>query len=475
MSNAEIIWNFFKEKGLNDYACAGILGNAYAESGLNPQNLQNTYERKLGYTDTTYTQAVDNGTYTNFIRDAAGYGLFQFTYWSLKQGLLNYCKQHNKSIGDLEAQLEYSWQLFNQNYKSMITNLKNATSVLEASNAVLLKFERPADQSVSVQEKRASYGQKYYNQFANNKGSEIIMGHNTYTKGKKIQLSKYFVSTEFDCHGNGCCSTTILDSQLIDYLEKIREHFNAPITISSGYRCAVHNRNVGGATGSRHSKGDAADIIVKGHTPREVAQYAESIGIKGIGLYETNSDGYFVHIDTRPTKSFWYGQACAARTTFGGSTTQNTTTSGGEVTRNYYMLNDTGDGVKEIQLILLELGYTLTNNPNDKTKGADGIYGALTKKAVINFQESQGLKADGLAGTATIDALKKAKSAIIVKDDRKVEVTANVLNVRLGPGIKYAVAGSLKKGTQITLTEIENGWGKYAKGWVSLEYVKEVN
>lgn len=474
MSNAEIIWNFFKEKGLNDYACAGILGNAYAESGLNPQNLQNTYERKLGYTDTTYTQAVDNGTYTNFVKDAAGYGLFQFTYWTLKQGLLNYCKQHNKSIGNLEAQLEYSWQLFNQSYKSMMTILNNATSVLEASNAVLLKFERPADQSIAVQEKRASYGQKYYNQFANNKGSETIMGHNTYTKGKKTQLSTHFVSTEFDCHGNGCCSTTILDPQLIDYLEKIRDHFNASITISSGYRCVVHNRNVGGATGSRHGKGDAADIIVKGHTPREVAQYAESIGIKGIGLYETNSDGHFVHIDTRTTKSFWYGQACAARTTFGGSTAQNTTTSSG-ASRNYYMLNDTGDGVKEIQLMLLELGYTLSNNPNDKTKGADGIYGALTKKAIINFQEAQGLKADGLAGTATINALKRASAATASKSERKVEVTANVLNVRLGPGTNYAVAGGLKKGTQITLTEMENGWGKYAKGWVSLEYVKEVN
>jgi uncharacterized protein YcbK (DUF882 family) len=48
---------------------------------------------------------------------------------------------------------------------------------------------------------------------------------------------------------------------------------------------------------------------VKGVAPREVAKYAESIGIKGVGLYETSVDGHFTHIDTRTSKSFWYGQS----------------------------------------------------------------------------------------------------------------------------------------------------------------------
>jgi hypothetical protein len=51
-------------------------------------------------------------------------------------------------------------------YKSVYATLCNATSVLEASNAVLLKFERPADQSAKVQSKRASYGQQYYDKHA---------------------------------------------------------------------------------------------------------------------------------------------------------------------------------------------------------------------------------------------------------------------------------------------------------------------
>ena len=46
-----------------------------------------------------------------------------------------------------------------------VNQIKNAKSVLEASNIVLLQFERPANQSESVQAKRASYGQKYYDKF----------------------------------------------------------------------------------------------------------------------------------------------------------------------------------------------------------------------------------------------------------------------------------------------------------------------
>lgn len=146
------------------------------------------------------------------------------------------------------------------------------------------------------------------------------MAIKTYAKGSNTKLSANFNSSEFDCHGSGCCSSTLVDDKLVTYLQQIREHFGKPVNISSGYRCATHNKNIGGATNSRHSKGQAADIYISGVAPAEIAKYAESIGILGIGLYETNSDGFFVHVDTRETKSFWYGQKEASRTTFGGTT-----------------------------------------------------------------------------------------------------------------------------------------------------------
>lgn len=159
------IWAFFKGKGLNDYAIAGLMGNLYAESGLKATNLQNSYEKSLNMTDDSYTKVVDNGAYTNFVRDCAGYGLAQWTYWSRKQALLDFAKAACASIGDFKMQLDFLWKEL-QGYTAVVNVLKTAKTVTEASNAVLMKYEKPADQSAAVQAKRAGYGQGYYEKFA---------------------------------------------------------------------------------------------------------------------------------------------------------------------------------------------------------------------------------------------------------------------------------------------------------------------
>ena len=166
----KVIWNFLKGKGLNDFAAAGVMGNLFAESGLNSCNLQNTYNTKLGMTDAQYTAAVDNGSYSGFVNDKAGYGLAQWTFWSRKQALYNYVKAAGVSIGDLNTQLAFMWEEM-QGYKSMIQQLTAATSVRAASNAVLLEYEKPTDQSEAVQKKRAAYGQTYYDRYAGTGGS----------------------------------------------------------------------------------------------------------------------------------------------------------------------------------------------------------------------------------------------------------------------------------------------------------------
>ena len=160
------IWNFFKEKGLNDYAVAGIYGNLEKESGLRSNNLQNGYEQSLNHTDASYTRAVDDGSYTNFVNDKAGYGLAQWTFHTRKQALLDYAKSVGKSIGDLGMQLDFMWKEM-QGYKKLMKILRNATSVDEASNAVLLQYEKPADQSELAQNRRARYGQTAFDKFAN--------------------------------------------------------------------------------------------------------------------------------------------------------------------------------------------------------------------------------------------------------------------------------------------------------------------
>jgi uncharacterized protein YcbK (DUF882 family) len=114
-------------------------------------------------------------------------------------------------------------------------------------------------------------------------------------------LSENFSRSEFAC---GCsCGMDTCDSELLRWLEIIREHFCSPVRVTSGFRCNPHNTSVGGGANSQHLYGRAADITVDGVDPLEVAQFAEHIGVPGVGTYAG-----WVHIDSRShAVSRWAG------------------------------------------------------------------------------------------------------------------------------------------------------------------------
>lgn len=230
----------------------------------------------------------------------------------------------------------------------------------------------------------------------------------TYSKSKgNVKLSDNFNVREFGCKCNNC-NTVKIDTELVEYLQKIRTHFGNPIIINSGYRCSAHNKSVGGAKNSYHVKGQAADIVVKDIAPSEVAKYAESIGILGIGLYDN-----FVHIDTRTTKSFWYSHAEEKRDTFGGAVS-NINTAVKEWQKaaiaDGFNLPSGADGIwgKECEAVAKKavckkrITYKYKNLTKivQKTVGviADGKFGKNTRKAVINWQSLVGLVPDGEVG-----------------------------------------------------------------------------
>lgn len=164
-AGAEGIWRYLKNAGYSDAGAAGIMGNLEAESGLKPNNLQNSYESKFGMNDDQYTAAVDRGTYSGdkFIHDSGGYGLAQWTYWNRKKNLYDAAKKANKSIGDPGVQMAVLTSELSD--YGLANRLKSSTTVKGASNIVLHEFERPANQSTATENRRASLGQKYFDQF----------------------------------------------------------------------------------------------------------------------------------------------------------------------------------------------------------------------------------------------------------------------------------------------------------------------
>jgi uncharacterized protein YcbK (DUF882 family) len=113
-------------------------------------------------------------------------------------------------------------------------------------------------------------------------------------------LSKHFSRAEFACQC-GCGFDTV-DVGLIEVLEDIRRHWNAAVTINSSARCLTHNKNIGSTDSSQHTKGRAADIVVRGVDPVHVYEYLDQThsGALGLGSYKD-----FTHIDTRNSRSRW--------------------------------------------------------------------------------------------------------------------------------------------------------------------------
>lgn len=166
MTNRDKIWSYLMKEIGNPYGVAGLMGNIEAESAYIPTNLQNSFEKKLGFTDDTYTTAVDSGAYSayTFAHDSAGYGLCQWTFYTRKEALYRYAKTCGSSIGSLFTQLAFMCDELRA--YAVFNDLAHAKSVKEASDLVMCKYERPHDQTEQAKARRAKLGEAVYSAYA---------------------------------------------------------------------------------------------------------------------------------------------------------------------------------------------------------------------------------------------------------------------------------------------------------------------
>lgn len=205
-----------------------------------------------------------------------------------------------------------------------------------------------------------------------------------YQRGDKTALTKNFTRSEFDCPCG--CSTQMVDPELAEKLQRIRDALGKPIKITSGYRCLKRNQAVGGGTNSRHRYGMAADWRLKDRSVNPVALgiIAQAVGFGGVGIYWYAGNA-FCHADTRGTKATWL---CDAKKRYPSTT------------YNAFILPTirrgcTGDANRAATKMLQRL---LKLPP-------DGLFGEATENSLMRAQESYGLKVDGICGPASWRAL----------------------------------------------------------------------
>lgn len=196
-----------------------------------------------------------------------------------------------------------------------------------------------------------------------------------------------FLLREFRCRDGS--DEVLLDSRLLETLQKVRDHFGKAVSIISAYQTAEYNKNVNEEASSYHLKGQAADFTVTGTSNRDVAIFLQGIDAKGIGLYDYA--GGFIHVDTRERNDYWQqddrDSKCYGVGSFGK--TEVYLVKGQTVTTVRY--NDRNEYVRLLQG---KLGVE-----------TDGIFGTETEAAVKQFQRTHGLTVDGVAGIKTWNAL----------------------------------------------------------------------
>lgn len=227
----KLIWDVLMTEVRNPYGVAGVMGNLMAESSMSPVCLTGKLN---GMTASEYVKWIQTGVIDEekFAHDGIAYGLAQWRYWSRKRDLLRFTGPHN--IADATTQCRFLLKEI-KTYKEVWPVLVDAKSVREASDAVLLKYEKPAGTGEKVREKRAAYGQEFYDKYAGKK-----------TEEPKQDTGKIVVTTKdrvFMRVGNG------KNYGKIQRIEKKGTGFFWVATAENGWHAVVADSQVGWISG----------------------------------------------------------------------------------------------------------------------------------------------------------------------------------------------------------------------------------
>lgn len=126
--------------------------------------------------------------------------------------------------------------------------------------------------------------------------------------GRDYQVSPHFKLREFQSRDGA--DKVLISDELLAKLEELRAYLGgdgvATVGINSGFRTETYNRSIGGASGSRHTKGDAADVVCKQNgkliSGKLICALCQTLGFKGVAL--NKGSGYSVHLDMRPSGTY---------------------------------------------------------------------------------------------------------------------------------------------------------------------------
>ena len=239
--------------------------------------------------------AVEKALVFGEIIETEGYwcGIYANQYWwrtYLKDGLDRYTKWVAKYSNEKPSGISGTYDIWQYSSRGSVPGIEGNVDM----NVCYRDFPSEI--------KKKNLSEENTDEKAKIADGDIVIHAYSKEKNGNDKLSENFKVKEFASTDGA--DPIFISPQLIMVLQRIRSHFNKPITINSGYRTHARNNTVNGAKFSQHLYGTAADIVVSGISPIEVAKFAETLlpNTGGIGTYST-----FTHIDVRKEKARWVG------------------------------------------------------------------------------------------------------------------------------------------------------------------------
>lgn len=94
-----------------------------------------------------------------------------------------------------------------------------------------------------------------------------------------------------------------MNEEFMKKLNNVRMAFNAPMVITSAYRCEKHNDEVSASKSGAHTKGRAVDVAVSGSDAFRLVKCAIENGMTGVGVSQKGSHR-FIHLDDETLPDF---------------------------------------------------------------------------------------------------------------------------------------------------------------------------
>lgn len=464
------IWNYLYREIKNDYGVAGLMGNLYAESRLYSTNLQDSYEVVLGMTGMQYTTGVNVGTYKNFVNDGAGYGLAQWTYYTRKKALLDFAQKKKVSIGNLNMQLEFLINELKTSFPEVYKTLTTAKSIDIASNAVILNFEKPRDTSVSAQKKRADFGLKFFKKYAQSKiikeTIEQVIAPVVNNKGKiKYNLS---IKQAF--------GTTNTNSKPNRKLEFIVIHYTAGVRSSAGAALEVAGwcKNGGLQSSAEFYVDDATAVQYIQDIPN---RHSWSVGGNRYPKITTSLGGRYYGICTNQNSINI--EVCNEKTNKKSLSISDTdwyfteAAINNAVALTRYLMDKYNIDIDHVIMHHMVNGK---NCPLMWTRDENSLKGWYDFIEKVKNAEVILTNGNNITNDKNVNS-NSNKNDNAVSASYLVQVTANALNIRNGPGIEYKVNGIIRDKGVYTIVEESSGWGRLKSGigWIKLSYTKRLD